>query len=332
MKMKKFIDDPAELTKDLLDGFSLAFADFVELDGRLVISRRLRDADRVTVVTQSGTGHEPAMCGFLGEGMADIAVAGEIFAAPDPKSVADALIRADKGHGVLFIVFNHAGDMLTANAAVARAKRAGIRVARVNVQDDISQQTRENADDRRGLGGGCALFHIAGAAAARHLPLEEVAAIAQRYADNMATLGVAARCATHPANGESFGDLGDDMMEIGMGQHGEGGGGRMALKTARETVGIMADRLADDLKLSRGDRVLVMLNGSGSTSLMELLIAYRDVVQHFNARGIMVAANWIGEILTTQEQAGFQFSITRLDDELLDLWNSPASSPYFFKK
>ena len=92
-----------------------------------------------------------------------------------------------------------------------------------------------------GLVGCIPTYKIAGAAAAEGKSLEEVAAIAQRFADNMATLAVAVSGATHPATGSLLADLGEDEMEIGMGQHGEGGGGRQTMKSADETAKIMLD-------------------------------------------------------------------------------------------
>lgn len=86
--MKKFINKPEDLTKELLEGLAMANEEIIELvDGHLVVNKKLKDADRVTVVTLGGTGHEPALQGFVGEGMVDIAVCGDIFAAPDRKSV-----------------------------------------------------------------------------------------------------------------------------------------------------------------------------------------------------------------------------------------------------
>jgi dihydroxyacetone kinase-like protein len=82
MKMKKFINDPQTLTAELLEGFALANADIVELKmGNLVVSRALDKADRVTIVTLGGTGTEPALSGFVGDGMLDISVRG-IFLPP----------------------------------------------------------------------------------------------------------------------------------------------------------------------------------------------------------------------------------------------------------
>jgi dihydroxyacetone kinase-like protein len=158
-----------------------------------------------------------------------------------------------------------------------------------------------------------------------------VADLAQRYADSMATIAVAVRCATHPASGASFGDLGDEDMEIGMGQHGEGGGGRQPMKTARETIAIMANALVKDIPLRKGDRAFVMVNGSGSTTLMEQFILYKDCVRYLEGLGIEVAANMVGEILTVQEQAGFQLNIARWNDEFLRLWNTPARTIAFSK-
>lgn len=333
MKMKKFINDPSNLTQELLEGLALSNQDIIELtEGtRLVVNKKLKDADRVTIVTLGGTGHEPAISGFVGEGMIDISVPGDIFAAPGPQPCFEAIKMADKGKGVLFVVLNHAGDMLTANLTMKMVKKAGLNVVKVVTQDDVANAPRENADDRRGLVGCVPLYKIAGAAAAEGKSLEEVAAIAQKFADNMATIAVAAKGATHPSTGGVIAELGDDDMEIGMGQHGEGGGGRMPLKTADETAQIMLDALLKDLDIKTGEKLLVIINGTGATTLMEQLIVFRKCYNHLKEKGIEVVANAVGELLTVQEQAGFQMMIARMDDELVHYWNQPCNTPYFKK-
>lgn len=332
MKMKKFINDPNTLTDELLEGMALAYADIIDVQGHMVISKKLKDADRVTIVTFGGAGHEPAQHGFVGEGMVDIHVVGDIFAAPNPQVVFEAVKMADKGHGVLLLVLNHAGDMLCGSMVMKMVQKAGLNVIKVVTQEDVSNAPRSNADDRRGLAGAIPMYHIVAAAAREGKSLEEVAAIAQKYADTMATVAVAARCATHPATGAEFGDLGDVDMEIGMGQHGEGGGGRQPMKTAKETVEIMAKALIDDIPLKAGDKAFVMINGSGATTLMEMYILYKDCVKYLESQGIEVVANMVGEILTVQEQAGFQLNLAKWDDETLRLWNTPAHTAVFFKE
>ena len=332
MKMKKFLNDPNTLTDELLEGMALAHGDIVDVQGHMVISKALKDADRVTIVTFGGSGHEPAQAGFVGSGMLDIQVVGDVFAAPNPQVVFEAVKLADKGKGVLLLVLNHAGDMLCGNMVMKMVQKAGMKVRKVVTQEDISNAPRSNSDDRRGLAGAIPLYHIAAAAAREGKSLDEVADIAQKYADSMATIAVAARCATHPATGAEFGDLGDVDMEIGMGQHGEGGGGRQSMKSAKETVEIMANALVKDIPLVKGDKAFVMINGSGATTLMEMFILYKDCVKYLEGLGIEVVANMVGEILTVQEQAGFQLNIAKWDEETLRLWNTPAHTAAFFKE
>lgn len=332
MKMKKFINKPENLRQELLEGLALANPDTVRMgEGGLIINKDLEHADRVTVVSLGGTGHEPALSGYVGEGLLDVSVPGDIFAAPGPQLCLDALKIADKGKGTLFIVLNHAGDMLSGNMAMKMAAKAGLTVRKVVTQEDISNADRAHADDRRGLVGCVPAYKIAGAAAAKGLSLDEVAAVTQRFADNMATLAVAARGATHPATGEAISILGEDEMEIGMGQHGEGGGGRSKMKTADETAAIMTDALVKDLDLKPGEKAMVIINGSGSTTHMEMLIVFRKVFNYLKEKGIDVVASKVDEILTVQETAGFQICMARMDDELLELWNSPCRSPYWTK-
>ena len=332
MKMKKFLNDPNTLTDELLEGMALAHGDIVDVQGHMVISKALKDADRVTIVTFGGSGHEPAQAGFVGKGMLDIQVVGDVFAAPNPQVVFEAVKLADKGKGVLLLVLNHAGDMLCGNMVMKMVAKAGMNVRKVVTQEDISNAPRSNSDDRRGLAGAIPLYHIAAAAAREGKSLDEVADIAQKYADSMATIAVAARCATHPATGAEFGDLGDVDMEIGMGQHGEGGGGRQPMKSAKETVEIMANALVKDIPLVKGDKAFVMINGSGATTLMEMFILYKDCVKYLESLGIEVVANMVGGILTVQEQAGFQLNIAKWDEETLRLWNTPAHTAAFFKE
>ena len=267
--------------------------------------------------------------GFVGEGMIDISVAGNIFAAPGPQACVEAIKMADKGRGVLFVVLNHAGDMLTGNLTMKQVKKLGINVVKVVTQEDVANAPRENADDRRGLVGCVPLYKIAGAAAAAGKSLEEVAAIAQKFADNMATIAVATKGATHPATGMEIAHIAEGTMEIGMGQHGEGGGGTQPMKSADETAAIMMDALLKDLDVKAGEKLMVVINGSGATTLMEQLIVFRACHKLLAEKGIEVVASAVGEILTVQETAGFQMFIARMDDELLGYWNAPCRTPYY---
>ena len=328
--MKKFINNPQNLTDELLEGYAAANADAVKLEeDRLIVSRALDRADRVTVVGMGGSGHEPAPIGFVGEGMLDVSVSGDIFVAPEEKIAIKALERADRGKGVIFVVLNHEGDLLTGRLATEACRAEGIDVREIVTQEDISASPRSRADQRRGLVGCILLYKIAGAAAASGMEIGAVQAVCQRFADQMATLAVGVRGATHPVTGASLAEFGDDDMEIGMGQHGEEGGGRMKLRTADETAVIVAEPLLGDLKIKRGDQVMLIVNGMGSTTLMELFLIYRKAASYLAEKGIEIVADSVGNLLTVQEAAGFQMFMARMDDELTALWNAPCDTAYF---
>ena len=329
MPMKKFINKPENLVRELLEGYTLAYHDKVRLAGNNLVVRTVpKRAGRVGIVTLGGSGHEPGLSGFVGEGMLDISVPGEIFAAPGAPRCLEAIRMADRGAGVLFVVLNHAGDVLAANMTMQLAKKEGLNVKMILTHEDISSGDRDHPEDRRGLVGFLPVYKVAGAAAEEGATLDEVWAISDRMERNMRTLAVAVETATHPSTGEAIFRLGDDEMEIGMGQHGEAGTGRMKLKSADETAEIMLNQLLTDLEARAGEELLVILNGAGATTLMELFIVFRRVNQILLDRKIKVARTLVGEYITTQEQAGFQMHIARMDSELLRLWDAPCDTPY----
>lgn len=331
-KMKKFINNPETVTDEELVGLGLAFSDILDVEGHMVISKDLAKADRVTVVTYGGSGHEPAQAGFVGKGMLDIQVVGDIFASPSGQLVFEAMQKADKGHGVLLLTLNYAGDQLTGKQAMKLAEKAGMNVRQVVTADEIKYDPN-GEDNKRGLAGAVAMYHVAAAAAAAGKSLDEVAAIAQKYSDNMASVAVSVSNATHPQNGMSFGDLGEtDLMEIGAGQHGEGGGIRVPMMSAKDTVATIAKALSDNIGLKKGDKCFVMINGCGATTMMEMLVLYKDTVEYLKAQGVKVVGNMVGEILTVQESGGFQMNLTKWDDEIEKLWNTPCHTPALSKE
>jgi dihydroxyacetone kinase-like protein len=329
--MKKFINEPRRLVPELLEGLAMAFPDKIGLAGEGIVARaQTKSADKVRIVTLGGSGHEPGLSGFVGKGMLDLSVAGDIFAAPGASKVVEALRMAcASGAKALLVVLNHSGDVLSANIAMETAAREGMNVRMVLTHEDISGGP--NHEDRRGLVGFLPVYKVAGAASEQGATLEECFEIAERMQKNMRTLAVAVRTATHPSTGNPIFELGDDEMEIGMGQHGEAGTGRMQLKSADETASIMLDMLLVDLAVSPGEELLVLLNGAGSTTLMELLIVFRRVSQLLAEKGIKLVRSAVGEFITTQEQAGFQMLIARMDNELIRLWDAPADTPFFTK-
>jgi dihydroxyacetone kinase-like protein len=325
--MKKFINAPENLTAELLEGFALAHRQKITLQGKTVLRAVPKSADKVALVTLGGAGHEPALSGFVGPGMLDASVVGDIFAAPGAPAVLAALQATARQAGTLLVILNHAGDVMAGDMAFDMATQQGVNVQKILTHEDISAGRDAPLEHRRGLVGCIPLYKIAGAAAEAGRSLDEVAAIAARFNENLRTLAVAVTAATHPASGGAIGEIADDEMEVGMGQHGEGGGGVMKLASADQTAQIMLDKILDTMSVQPGDKLLVMINGSGATTLMEQYILLRAVSQLLDAKGLVMARSLVGEFLTVQEMGGFQMCIAKLDDELIELFDASCDTP-----
>lgn len=48
-------------------------------------------SDKVIVVSGGGSGHKPTHAGFVGKGLLDVAIAGNIFASPSAKQILNGL-------------------------------------------------------------------------------------------------------------------------------------------------------------------------------------------------------------------------------------------------
>jgi dihydroxyacetone kinase-like protein len=89
----------------------------------------------------------------------------------------------------------------------------------------------------------------------------------------------------------------------------------------------MLSRLVPAIKAKAGDRLLLLINGSGATTLMEMYIVLRGCKKYLDGKGIALSAARCGEYLTVQEMAGFQMFAARMDDEMLACWNAPCHTP-----
>ena len=330
MPMKKFINDPANLTSELLDGLVQCYPNQLALkNDRIVVRANPKPADKVAIVTLGGTGHEPALEGFVGEGMLDASVAGDIFAAPGGEKVFEALEMFNRPAGVLLVTLNHNGDRMSANKALRKAAKAGLNVKEIVIHEDIAQGPHTPIEDKRGLGGCIPFIKVVGAAAEEGKSLDEIVALGEKFNEGIATLSVALKTATHPQNGQEIGSIDDDKMEVGMGQHGEGGGGVMPVKTADETAALMIKSLVEATGVKSGDKAFLAINGSGATTLMEMLIVYRAAKKELEALGVSVLPGKCTELLTVQEMAGFQMILCKCCDTCAKYLAAPSDAPYW---
>ncbi|ONM49833.1 dihydroxyacetone kinase subunit DhaK [Nocardia donostiensis] len=326
--MKKLINEPADVVDDLLAGMSAAHSEIrVDEKNRIVIRADAPVAGKVGLVSGGGSGHEPMHAGFVGRGMLDAACAGEIFTSPVPDQILAATTAVAAGAGVLHIVKNYTGDVLNFEMAAELAAEAGVEVASVVVDDDVAVQDSSHTAGRRGVGATVILEKIAGAAADEGRPLPEVSAIARAVNANSRSMGVALTSCTVPAAGKATFALGADEVEIGVGIHGEPGRKRAPLAAAREIAEMLTEPILADLPFTRGDRIICFLNGMGGTPLLELYVMYGEVSRILCSHGIEIARSLVGPYMTSLDMAGCSVTLTRVDDELINLWDAPVQTP-----
>jgi len=205
----------------------------------------------------------------------------------------------------------------------------GITTATVKVCDDVASSPAELSEKRRGVAGMVYAFKVAGAAAAKMLPLEEVAAVATKSLSNIRTMGVALTPCIIPDVGKATFSISENEIEVGMGIHGEPGIEVRKMMTADEIADVLLDNIVKDMPLCTGDRVSVMVNGLGATPLEEQLIVFRRIHRRLTEMGVRSSMPHVGEFATSMEMAGLSLTIFKLDDEMFELLGYPASTPFY---
>ncbi|MFC4737236.1 dihydroxyacetone kinase subunit DhaK [Bacillus daqingensis] len=314
--MKKLMNDVDQIVDEMLNGMVAAHPEALKrVEGTTVVVRK--DAPvkgKVGVVSGGGSGHEPAHGGFVGKGMLDGAIAGEVFTSPTPDQVFEAIKAVDGGAGVLLVIKNYTGDVMNFEMAGEMAEAEGISVKQVVVNDDVAVEDSSFTSGRRGIAGTIFVHKIAGAAAEDGKSLDEVQQIAEGVIKNVKSMGMSLHPCTVPAAGKPGFELADNEMEIGTGIHGEPGTERTALKPAKEIAQILFDKIHEDMKLESGEEIAVMINGLGATPLMELYVMNHTVADILKQHGLRVTETIVGEYMTSLEMAGASLSILRLDD------------------
>ncbi|EGP55871.1 3,4-dihydroxy-2-butanone kinase [Agrobacterium tumefaciens F2] len=320
--MKKLINDPSAVVRHILEGVvALSPASILLADENVVIRSGLPEADqrKVAVLSGGGSGHEPAHAGYVGAGMLTAAVAGDVFTSPSTDAVL-AGIRASAGPaGALVIVKNYTGDRLNFGLAAELARAEGIPVEIVVVADDVALKDTVPVDRRRGIAGTVLVHKLAGAAAELGLPLSEVAQVARGAAAGLSSMGISLGSCTLPAVGKPGFTLGEQEIEVGLGIHGEQGVRRMEIASADDLTSLVLNTIEADGKLKSGDRVVLLVNGLGSTPPMELSIVARSALSTLEAKGVSVERAWAGTFLSALDMPGFSLSIMQVDDRALEL-------------
>ena len=325
--MKKIINNPTDVVSEALMGMQAAYPDKLVYTPKMeVISRKEKKTDKVAVISGGGAGHEPLHAGFVGKGMLDAAISGNVFSSPSPDRIGSAIEQVSCGKGVLMVIKNYSGDIMNFGLSADLAEMDDIEVAQVVVKDDVAVPDREEGTGRRGIAGTVFVHKIAGAKAEQGASLAEVKAAAEKAIRNIRTMGVAMTPCILPAVGKPGFQIADDEIEIGMGIHGEKGIETTKIKTAKEIAEILVGRILDDYDYF-GSEVAVLVNGLGGTPLMELYILNMEVQKILEEKGIKAYRTFVGNYCTSIDMTGASVTLMKLDDELKELLDAPCDTP-----
>ena len=325
--MKKIINNPTDVVSEALMGMQAAYPDKLVYTPKMeVISRKQKKTDKVAVISGGGAGHEPLHAGFVGKGMLDAAISGNVFSSPSPDRIGSAIEQVSCGKGVLMVIKNYSGDIMNFGLSADLAEMDDIEVAQVIVKDDVAVPDREEGTGRRGIAGTVFVHKIAGAKAEQGASLAEVKAAAEKAVRNIRTMGVAMTPCILPAVGKPGFQIADDEIEIGMGIHGEQGVETTKIKSAKEIAEILVGRILDDYDYS-GSEVAVLVNGLGGTPLMELYILNLEVQKILEEKGIKAYRTFVGNYCTSIDMTGASVTLMKLDDELKELLDAPCDTP-----
>ncbi len=327
--MKKIINKPENLVLEMCNGIVTAHPELELIRKFKIIKKKNIDKNKVTLISGGGSGHEPAHAGFIGEGMIDCAVCGDVFASPSQIQVYKALGATASDKGSLLVIKNYSGDMMNFKNAAHLATEDGVSVDYVKVDDDIAVEDSLYTVGKRGVAGTIFVHKIAGAKAATGASLAEVKAVAENVIENIASIGFAFSSCTVPAKGSPTFDIAEDEMEYGVGIHGEPGTSRQKAISSAELAKKMVGDLASHQKLASGDEISILINGFGSTPLMELYIICNDIMKEVADKGIKAYRIFVGNYMTSIDMLGASVTFLKMNDVVKPLLDAKCVTPAF---
>lgn len=327
--MKKIINQPETVVIEMCNGIAMAHPELEFIKKYKVMKKREINPDKVSLVSGGGSGHEPAHAGFIGKGMLDAAVCGDVFASPSQIQIYQAIQETASKKGTLLIIKNYSGDMMNFKNAAHLASEDGIEVDYVKVDDDIAVQDSLYTVGRRGVAGTVLVHKIAGAAAEEGRSLAEVKKAAENAIANVRSIGFALSSCTVPAKGTPTFEISEGEMEYGVGIHGEPGIQREPVISADELAGRMVDALAGELKLQDQDEVALLVNGFGGTPLQELYLFNNAVSKVLSDKNVKVYRTFVGNYMTSIDMLGASISLMKMNEELKELLDKESDTPAF---
>jgi len=318
--MKKIINQAENVLEEMVEGIVLS-NDKVERIPDTTVVKQKEITDQVALVSGGGSGHEPSHAGFVGDGMLQAAVCGQVFTSPPTNEVLEAIKATDQGKGVLLIIKNYSGDIMNFEMAQEMAEMEDIKVGKVVVDDDIALEDEPSDQGRRGVAGTVLVHKILGAAARQGYTVDELEKLGNKVVDNIKTVGVALTGATVPEVGKPGFELDEDEIEFGVGIHGEAGYKREKLGPSKDMAKEIVGKLKGSFNWNSGDSYGVLVNGMGGTPLMEQYIFFKDSLALLKQDDLDTPFTKVGNYMTSLEMQGISLTLIQFEDDWLSLLN-----------
>ncbi|EIW70120.1 hypothetical protein TREMEDRAFT_29967 [Tremella mesenterica DSM 1558] len=311
-----------------------------------VVYRADHDPSKVSLICGGGSGHEPGTVGFVGAGLLNAGVAGDVFASPSAKQVFGAIKKVPSEKGTILIITNYTGDNLHFGLARLMAQSAGIEnVELVVVGDDVSvPRSRGSMVGRRCLAGIILIVcKILGAGSTKDMSFDSLVKLGRSSSSNMGSVCMALdHCHVPGRTGEW--QIPEGRIEIGLGLHNETGVFNVAQPSEEEIIKRMLDLILDQddperafVKFKPDDQIVLLINNQGGMSMLEMGAVADETLNQLESRGIIPARIFNGPFMGSMNMPGMSISLLNLTnvseecglsiEELLELIDAPHNSP-----
>ncbi|WVW82122.1 dihydroxyacetone kinase [Kwoniella bestiolae CBS 10118] len=345
---KHLLNNPATLVVDSLKGLVNLNPNIKFDEGQRVIYTPPTQP-RVALLSGGGSGHEPAHAAFVGPGLLDAAVCGNIFASPNVAQVRRGveLVTGDKG--ALIVVMNYTGDALHFGLAAEQYKASGRKgdVRVLLVQDDVAVSREQGTIvGRRGLAGTILVYKIASALSDQGANLDNVEDVAKYVTSRLGTIGVGLDHCHVPGTKAGESHLEENQLELGMGIHNESGTHKLEIPSIAELVDQMLFKITNTndpersyvpFKGDGSDEVVLLVNNLGAISELEIGGITSEAVKWLQSKNIKTRRVLSGTYMTSLNMPGFSLTLLLLpgksesakysSSQILEYLDAPASAP-----
>ncbi|NKC68916.1 dihydroxyacetone kinase subunit DhaK [Vagococcus fluvialis] len=318
--MTQIINKPKDTVSQVLNGVAFIHQDKLErVKNTGIIKYKNIKKNQVAVISGGGSGHEPAHFGYVGSGMLSASVSGPIFIPPKATEILKAIKEVNSEMGTLLIIKNFEADVTAFLEAEKLAKEAGLLVDHVIVNDDCSIEEGSYKKRRRGVAGTVFVEKILGAAAQSGMTLSELKMLGEEVILATNTLGVALASGKEVGSEAEIFHLEKGQISFGIGIHGEAGYREETFFSSEYLANELINKLLAQYKDFPVEKIGLMINGLGATTVMEQYIFANDVKRLLHLEGIEVVFQKSGDFMTSTNMAGISLTFLALkEDKWLD--------------